>query len=234
MSKELPYFKFTVAQFLLGRISGEKDGVKGMFIDACGHYWHKKCDIKRVELDKKLGKKRVETLLNKEYLEEINGYIIIPFLDEQREELINSYEVSSENGVKGAKKRWAKSDSQAITSKEDKDKEEDKDKILLKFVDPLFLTLIKKWFSYKKSRMESYKSVESEEAFYKKLLKLSGSDLSIAEEIVQDSIASNYAGIFPYKGSKALNVGTSVKSGDKVATTLNQHDEAKKILHGKS
>ena len=228
MGKELPYFKFTVSEFLLGRISSERDGTKGAFITACAFYWHKVCDVKRSEIEKKIGRTRVELLLNKEYIQEINGYILIPFLDEQFEELSDNKNFNSDNGKKGADKRYGKKDRGAIALREDKDKDKDKD--IINWADPLFIELLKKWFSYKKTRRESYKSVESEKAFEKKLKKLSNNDPKTAEEIVENSIASNYAGIFALKGSAALGVGLHQKGVDKVTTFVSQHEEAKKIM----
>lgn len=138
MAKELPYFKFNVAEFLLGGILSETDAVIGMFYKACAHYWHKECELTRDELVKKIGAKRVDLLISKEYIKENEGFVFIEFLDEQRIELSKTKTVNSNNGSKGAKVRWAKKNSEAIISPIanewhlDKDKikiREDKDKI---------------------------------------------------------------------------------------------------------
>ena len=67
------------------------------------------------------------------------------------------------------------------------------------FVDEKFKVPFLKWMEYKKKRRESYKTLESEEAFYKKLLKLSGENSEIASEIIEQSMAQNWAGIFELK-----------------------------------
>jgi hypothetical protein len=56
--------------------------------------------------------------------------------------------------------------------------------------------LIKEWLEYKKDIKDSYKSSKSIKAFHDKLFKLSGGELSIAREIVENSIANGYKGIF--------------------------------------
>lgn len=55
------------------------------------------------------------------------------------------------------------------------------------------------WFEYKKARKESYKSENSIQAFYNKLLKLSGGSQTKATEIIEQSMANNWAGIFELK-----------------------------------
>lgn len=55
------------------------------------------------------------------------------------------------------------------------------------------------WMSYKAERRESYKSEKSKEQFYKLLLKLSNNNQLTAMQIVNQSMANNWAGIFPLK-----------------------------------
>ena len=55
------------------------------------------------------------------------------------------------------------------------------------------------WMSYKAERGESYKSEKSKEQFYKLLLKLSNNNPLTAMQIVNQSMANNWAGIFPLK-----------------------------------
>lgn len=69
----------------------------------------------------------------------------------------------------------------------------------LPFCAPGFVPVVEKWLDYKKSRREGYKSPESLKAMYEKLFKLSGGEPSVAWEIVNESMANNYAGLFPLK-----------------------------------
>jgi len=95
-----------------------------------------------------------------------------------------------------------------------KDKEKDKDKIKdkdnvninvkaksnnLSFVDDKFLPTIKKWLDYKKSKNQTYKNEHSLKALYNKILELSGNNADIADKIINQSMANNWAGLFELK-----------------------------------
>ncbi|MHC8418191.1 hypothetical protein SD317_22915, partial [Bacteroides hominis] len=64
----------------------------------------------------------------------------------------------------------------------------------LSFVSFEFLDVFLLWLEYKKERREKYKSDRSVKACYDKLVKLSGNDANVANEIVNQSIANNWAG----------------------------------------
>lgn len=127
MAKELPYYKFNVAEFLLGRISSEKPAIIGMFVLAGCHYWHKKCDINRSEIEKKVKKSFIKKLISLEYLIEIENKIRIPYLDEQWLELSESKTKQVEGGKKGAAIKYGSPSGLPIALRQDK--EEDKIKI---------------------------------------------------------------------------------------------------------
>ncbi len=55
------------------------------------------------------------------------------------------------------------------------------------------------WLEYKKERRETYKSDRSVKSFITKLRNLSGDDPAVAREIVEQSFANNYAGVFGLK-----------------------------------
>ena len=67
------------------------------------------------------------------------------------------------------------------------------------FVSPEFADVFSMWIEYKRERKESYKSDKSLKAAYSKLLKLSGNNPCIASEIVEQSMANNWAGLFELK-----------------------------------
>lgn len=75
----------------------------------------------------------------------------------------------------------------------------------LDFVHPDFLGVFIGWLEYKKERKEKYKSVKSLKICYDNLVRLSGSNLSIAAEIINQSIGCNYAGIFELKKNNFEN-----------------------------
>lgn len=67
------------------------------------------------------------------------------------------------------------------------------------FVDDSFKEPFNTWLDYKKARKESYKTQESLEACYNKLFKLSGGSFITANEIINQSMANNWAGLFELK-----------------------------------
>lgn len=60
------------------------------------------------------------------------------------------------------------------------------------------------WLEYKKNRKESYKTQQSLEACYRKLKKLSGGNPQKAGEVVEQSMANNWAGLFELSGSRVV------------------------------
>ena len=55
------------------------------------------------------------------------------------------------------------------------------------------------WLEYKHQRKQTYKSDASLKVCYNKLVKLSGNNPDIAMAIVEQSMANNWAGLFPLK-----------------------------------
>jgi hypothetical protein len=69
----------------------------------------------------------------------------------------------------------------------------------LQDLDGEYQEIVREWLSYKRERKETYKSVRSMQAFVAKLTKLSQGNPKIAREIINQSIANNWAGIFQLK-----------------------------------
>lgn len=67
------------------------------------------------------------------------------------------------------------------------------------FVEPEFEPAFSLWLEYKHQRRESYKSDISLKTCYNKLVRLSGSNPDIAMQIVEQSMANNWAGLFSLK-----------------------------------
>lgn len=68
-----------------------------------------------------------------------------------------------------------------------------------------FLDLVNKWLLYRKDIKQPYKSNESIKQFYYKLIKLSNNDINTATEIINNSIANEYQGIFALKTNNFTN-----------------------------
>jgi len=71
------------------------------------------------------------------------------------------------------------------------------------FIDPRFEHAFSTWLEYKHQRKQTYKSKVSLKACYNKLVMLSGDDPDTAMEIVEQSMANNWAGLFPLKNDNA-------------------------------
>lgn len=69
----------------------------------------------------------------------------------------------------------------------------------LSFIDERFMEAMESWLSYKKEIKDSYKSERSIKACYNNLIKLSGNNPTKAMEIVNQSIANNWKGLFELK-----------------------------------
>ncbi len=59
-----------------------------------------------------------------------------------------------------------------------------------------FRDIMEKWLRYKKEKRQSYRSEESIEECYNNLYKLSNGNAEVASEIVNQSIANNWSGLF--------------------------------------
>lgn len=85
-----------------------------------------------------------------------------------------------------------------------------------------------KWLNYKKSRGEKYKTEQSLMVCAKKLHELSGGNALTADAIVEQSIASNYAGLFPLKQPQPNMPRMSLKDMQEMQKRV----EIQKILNG--
>lgn len=89
----------------------------------------------------------------------------------------------------------------------------------ISFVNDDFKAVFSSWLEYKRERKESYRSKKSLEACYKKLLELSNNNPDTARLIIEQSMASNWAGIFELKNGstgKATFGRTATDSTGKV------------------
>ena len=73
-----------------------------------------------------------------------------------------------------------------------------RDELDFSFISEDFLPIVEKWLQYKSERKENYKTSGFKQ-LYEKILKLSNNNPTLAEQIINESMANNYAGIFPLK-----------------------------------
>ena len=102
-----------------------------------------------------------------------------------------------------------------------RNKEIYKEKIIKKenpcFVAPEFENVFSVWLEYKHQRRESYKSDLSLKTCYNKLYKLADGDPQKAMAIVEQSMANNWAGLFPLKNQINGNNRTSTYQEQRAA-----------------
>jgi hypothetical protein len=200
MAKELPYFRFTVQDWQNGKISLESYELQGLFISVCGYYWINDCSLTLAMLQKKFSnaKDLLKELISLNIIKHENRHdkVEIEFLNIQYDLLSEKRKLRQIAGSKGGN---AKAMLKQKDSYKDKDKDKDKDK---EYINPLFLESFEKWMKYKSERKEKYKSESSEKSFYNLLIKLSNNNPIIAAQIVEQSIANNWAGIFELKQPK--------------------------------
>jgi hypothetical protein len=102
-----------------------------------------------------------------------------------------------------------------MIQEEEKEKEKEKgqykEKEYLSFLQKDFIPIVEKWLMYKKEKKQEYKGQTSINTFCKKLIEYSNGDAIIAEAIIEQSIANNWAGIFELK----IN-GVTKKQNDNV------------------
>ena len=138
MAKELPFFKFYPAEWVMGDITMCSMEAQGLFINLCAFYWMKGCSICLAKAKQRFSK---DVAPLNELLEigiisvDENENLIIKFLDEQMNEFIDVSEKRSIAGKMGGKAKakqlpeFAKAKDSYIEIEVEEDKEIDKDKI---------------------------------------------------------------------------------------------------------
>ena len=91
------------------------------------------------------------------------------------------------------------------TDKVNKSKVKESKLIDLSFLQKDFIPIVEKWLLYKKEKKQEYKGQTSINTFCKKLIEYSNGDAIIAEAIIEQSIANNWAGIFELKNNNNGN-----------------------------
>lgn len=106
MAKELPYFKFDVAEWINGLITLESHSAQGLFINICAYYWFKSGNLSLSEIKRRLFQAKQEdfdALISSGVMKVSDDRIIITFLDDQLNERANLSQVNSANGKRGGR-----------------------------------------------------------------------------------------------------------------------------------
>ena len=113
--------------------------------------------------------------------------------------------------TEGQTKGQTKGERGAINNNNNNNKEKNNKEIDLSFLQKDFIPIVEKWLLYKKEKKQEYKGQTSINTFCKKLIDYSNGEPIIAEAIIEQSIANNWAGIFELK----IN-GVTKKQNDNV------------------
>jgi hypothetical protein len=103
MAKDLPYFKFTVAEWLTGDIVFESFEMQGLFINICALYWQRECKLSLSDIDKRYKRPDLLNELTDRFISVNNGFISVKFLDEQFEFRKGVSIKNSKNGSLGGR-----------------------------------------------------------------------------------------------------------------------------------
>lgn len=216
MAKELPYFRFTVQDWQNGKISLESFELQGLFISVCGYYWINDCSITLAMLQKKFSNATslLQQLVDLDIIkhEKRHDKVEIVFLNEQYDLLSEKRKRRQEAGSKGGNAKAMLKQKGSYKDKDNKkDNNKDKDKIITSpEIESIFTGSVwdneemnrawNKWITYKKDEFkERYKSRETEKTAGRKLWTLAGGVQSVAIQIIDESIAQHYKGLFELK-----------------------------------
>lgn len=202
MSKDLPYFRFYISEWLLGRISDYSDKVQGAFIRAICFYWKNECCYFVEDFKKKLGKKRFDLLYELHFFSIENEMIVIPFLNEQFEQLSDYQSKRVKAGQARAKQMHKQKDSyKDKDNNKDKDKDNNNQSLVLPYDSELFKST---WETVMKSKKWAKKPSTALQASLKKLAKYPE---QVAVQMMEETIAGDWQGFFELKQHKQTVTG---------------------------
>lgn len=112
---QLQWFKFSPANWTMGRISKMPYEVQGAFIRLCCIYWNKECEleVENARLELLDIPEAYDTLIKYSIITDDTEYIAIDFLDEQYNNIMNTKRKLSEAGKRGAKAKQSKAKGKA-------------------------------------------------------------------------------------------------------------------------
>lgn len=112
MSKELPYFKFYIADWISGDITLEDYSIQGLFVNICAYYWSKDCDLSIINLRKKFRgfDDEIDALFESNIIKKSDGNVHISFLNEQLESKEVQKITNKINGQKGGRPKVLKTE----------------------------------------------------------------------------------------------------------------------------
>lgn len=103
--KRLPYFQFEPAEWTAKDIQFCSLASQGLFINICSLYWIRECRMTEKQLFRKFSQHEslIEELLEEEIFEIIEGEVVIDFLDNQMEAVLERSAINKANGSRGGR-----------------------------------------------------------------------------------------------------------------------------------
>ena len=147
------------------------------------------------------------------------GYVVKTKFDGRKRYIKSTLELGARQGcekVQGTLALECNIPNNIVTNNDDI-KKENKEKLDfdLSFVMPEFLPIVQDWFAYKKEKKQTYKE-RGAKMFYTQLINLSESNVEIARLIIEQSMANNWAGIFPLKNRPKTQPMPKCQNDDEV------------------
>lgn len=102
----------------------------------------------------------------------------------------------------------------------------------LVIVDEPMQEVVDTWLQYKKEKGQSYKPTGFK-TFYKNLCELSDNNPQVAMAIIEQSMRSNYAGIFPLKNNNDNQHGRFKTNSDAFDESVKESNEFSQKLHSR-
>ena len=101
---KLQWFKFSYADWRMGKIQRCPEITQARFMNLCCLYWSKEAELSIEDAEIEVDKEHLDILIAKKVIEEDGKFIFIKFLDEQLDEITET----SKGKSKAAKARWDK------------------------------------------------------------------------------------------------------------------------------
>lgn len=248
--KDLPYFKFTISDWIGGDITLCSYEAQGLFINICAFYWNREAKVPYDKLRRKF-KDAPDCLFNELEDEGIYKFdsknnIVVEFLDEQISERKSQSITNSINGSKGGRPRKEKqktekkptafkkeTEPKAKKSNKEEKREEEKRKediIKVSTTDQFFTNdglnnSFLEWIDYKKEKRQTLKPRTAE----KQIKFLMRFDPETAIKIIDQSIMNGWTGLFELKNQSNVTGQTAKQRSDEsYRNTLEEVKDAKR------
>jgi len=102
--EKLQWFKFSYADWRMGKIQRCPEITQARFMNLCCLYWSKEAELTIEDAEIEIDKEHLDILIAKKVIEEDGKYVFIKFLDEQLDKITET----SKDKSKAAKVRWDK------------------------------------------------------------------------------------------------------------------------------